>query len=177
MVARVSSLLKTVKNVEDEAGRGVRSLENTIDSIDADVREYDSQNKPKVREGGREGGGREGERGRGGGREGGGMRTFILWQVNANPEDLIRSTKGLTPASAKAVSAGNSCRQADVSACANLARKAITDLLQSCKSAAYKAEKEEDRDRWDTPLPSGLSAPLTPSPPHPSPPQGICCGA
>lgn len=48
MVAKVSSLLKTVKNVEDEAGRGVRSLENTIDSIDADLQAYDSDAPPKI---------------------------------------------------------------------------------------------------------------------------------
>lgn len=47
MVAKVSSLLKTVKNVEEEAGRGVRSLENTIDSIEADIAEFDSPNPPK----------------------------------------------------------------------------------------------------------------------------------
>ena len=46
-MAKVSSLLKTVKNVEDEAGRGVRSLENTIDSIDADLKLYDSDAPPK----------------------------------------------------------------------------------------------------------------------------------
>ena len=48
MVAKVSSLLKTVKNVEDEAGRGVRSLENTIDSIDANLQVYDSDAPPKI---------------------------------------------------------------------------------------------------------------------------------
>ena len=47
MVAKVSSLLKTVKNVEEEAGRGVRSLENSIDSIEADIAEFDSLNPPK----------------------------------------------------------------------------------------------------------------------------------
>ena len=53
-------MLKTVKNVEDEAGRGVRSLENTIDSIEADLAEFLSDRPPKK---------------------------------EANPEDLIRSTK------------------------------------------------------------------------------------
>ena len=47
-MAKVSSLLKTVKNVEDEAGRGVRSLENTIDSIDADLKVFDSDAPPKT---------------------------------------------------------------------------------------------------------------------------------
>lgn len=53
MVSKVSAMLKTVKNVEDEAGRGVRSLENTIDSVDADLKEFLSDKPPK-REGGPE---------------------------------------------------------------------------------------------------------------------------
>ncbi len=149
MVTKVSSLLKTVKNVEDEAGRGVRSLENTIDSIDADLEEYNSPRPPKA---------------------------------TASPEDLIRSTKGITLGSAKvraavwlvltwwfvvssviytsrahdthththtqAVSAGNSCRQVDVTACANLGRKAVSELLLNCKAAAVaNATNEEDRHR------------------------------
>ena len=38
MVGKVSSLMKTVKNVEDEAARGVQSLEATIDSIESELR-------------------------------------------------------------------------------------------------------------------------------------------
>ena len=38
MVGKVSSLMKTVKNVEDEAARGVQSLEATIDSIDTELK-------------------------------------------------------------------------------------------------------------------------------------------
>ena len=38
MVTKVSALLKTVKSVEDEAGRGVRLLESTIDRIDAEIK-------------------------------------------------------------------------------------------------------------------------------------------
>ena len=37
MVAKVSNLLKTVKNVEDEAAKGVRSLENAIEAIASDL--------------------------------------------------------------------------------------------------------------------------------------------
>lgn len=36
-------------------------------------------------------------------------------------------------ATAKAVAAGNSCRQEDIIATANLSRRAITDMLHSCK--------------------------------------------
>lgn len=51
MVAKVSVMLKTVKNVEDEAGRGVKSLENTIDSIEADLAEFSSNRPPKTEAG------------------------------------------------------------------------------------------------------------------------------
>ena len=49
------------------------------------------------------------------------------------PEDLIRHTKPITLATAKAVAAGNSCRQEDVIAAANMGRKATSDLLVVCK--------------------------------------------
>ena len=48
MVSKVSSLLKTVKNVEEESGRVVRSLENTIESIENNLAEYNSDRKPTV---------------------------------------------------------------------------------------------------------------------------------
>jgi len=49
------------------------------------------------------------------------------------PEEFIRMTKGITLATAKAVAAGNSAQQEDVIATANLSRKAISDMLTSCK--------------------------------------------
>lgn len=42
-------------------------------------------------------------------------------------------TKGITIATAKAVAAGNSAQQEDVIATANLSRKAISEMLISCK--------------------------------------------
>ncbi len=48
MVGKVSSLLKTVKNVEEESGRVVRSLENTIESISKNLTEFNSANKPTI---------------------------------------------------------------------------------------------------------------------------------
>ena len=48
-------------------------------------------------------------------------------------EELIRFTKPITMATAKAVAAGNSCRQEDVIVVANTGRKAISDLLKACK--------------------------------------------
>lgn len=46
MVAKVSSLLKTVKNVEDEASKGVQSLENTIDAIEAGINDFNTNQQP-----------------------------------------------------------------------------------------------------------------------------------
>lgn len=51
----------------------------------------------------------------------------------ANPEELIRVTKPITDATARAVSAGQSCQQDDVIVAANLARKVVSDLLGTCK--------------------------------------------
>jgi len=51
----------------------------------------------------------------------------------ASPEDLIRSTKGVTLATAKVVAAGNSCNQDDAIAAANMGRQAVTEMLTICK--------------------------------------------
>nr|A0A3G2LGI8.1 RecName: Full=Talin [Oscarella pearsei]AYN71349.1 talin [Oscarella pearsei] len=114
MVSNVSSLLKTVKSVEDEAARGARALESAIDAINAQLEELLSPNEP--------------------GRD-------------ASPEDIIRVTKGVTLATAKAVAAGNSGRQDDVTASANLGRKAIIDMMLTTKAAALKAESEDSKIR------------------------------
>jgi len=52
---------------------------------------------------------------------------------DATPEDLIRSTKHVTLATAKAVAAGNSCQQDDIITAANMGRKAVTEMLTICK--------------------------------------------
>jgi len=49
------------------------------------------------------------------------------------PDELMRYAKPITTATAKAVAAGNSGRQDDVIAAANMGRKAIFDLLHACK--------------------------------------------
>ena len=55
--------------------------------------------------------------------------------------------QSITLASAKAVAAGKSCKQADVAACANLGRKAVGELLRACKGGSLVAENDSDRDR------------------------------
>ena len=54
-------------------------------------------------------------------------------QNTVSPEELIKVTRPITVATGKAVAAGNSLKQDDVVAAANTGRKAITDLLTTCK--------------------------------------------
>ena len=54
-------------------------------------------------------------------------------EKEATPEDLIRSTKGVTLATAKAVSAGNSGKQEDIVQAANFGRRYCTELLVTLK--------------------------------------------
>lgn len=115
MVTNVTSLLKTVKAVEDEHTRGTRALESTIEAIAQEIR---------------------------------GLNTSDAQNRNVTPEDLVRCTKSITISTAKAVAAGNSCKQDDIIVAANMGRKSISDMLSICKSAAYHcAETPELRDR------------------------------
>ncbi|XP_054693128.1 talin-2 [Grus americana] len=115
MVTNVTSLLKTVKAVEDEATRGTRALEATIEYIKQELTVFQSREVP---------------------------------EKTSSPEESIRMTKGITMATAKAVAAGNSCRQEDVIATANLSRKAVADMLTACKQASYHPDvSEEVRER------------------------------
>ncbi|XP_012276723.1 talin-1 isoform X2 [Orussus abietinus] len=115
MVTNVTSLLKTVKAVEDEHARGTRALESTIEAIGQEIR---------------------------------GLSSAENQRANVTPEDLVRCTKSITTATAKAVAAGNSCKQDDIIAAANMGRKAISDMLTICKGAAHAcAETEELRVR------------------------------
>ena len=100
MVTNVTSLLKTVKAVEDEHTRGTRALESAIEAIAQEIRAFDSNDAPKIQ---------------------------------AQPEDLIRVTRPITLATGKAASAGKSCKQEDVIVAANMGRKAISDMLATCK--------------------------------------------
>ena len=49
MVTNVTSLLKTVKTVEDETARGARALESTMEAINQELRAYQQSDKPEVR--------------------------------------------------------------------------------------------------------------------------------
>uniref|UniRef100_A0A674DSI7 Talin 2 n=1 Tax=Salmo trutta TaxID=8032 RepID=A0A674DSI7_SALTR len=111
MVTNVTSLLKTVKAVEDEATRGTRALEATIECIKQELTVFQSKDVP---------------------------------EKSTTPEEFIRMTKGITTATAKAVAAGNSAQQEHVIATANLSRKAISDMLTTCKQAACHPEVSEE---------------------------------
>ncbi|XP_032198640.1 talin-2 isoform X4 [Mustela erminea] len=111
MVTNVTSLLKTVKAVEDEATRGTRALEATIEYMKQELTVFQSKEIP---------------------------------EKTSSPEESIRMTKGITMATAKAVAAGNSCRQEDVIATANLSRKAVSDMLTACKQASFHPDVSEE---------------------------------
>ncbi|XP_015512363.2 talin-1 isoform X1 [Neodiprion lecontei] len=116
MVTNVTSLLKTVKAVEDEHTRGTRALESTIEAIGQEIRSLNT--------------------------------TEVQLKSTVTPEDLVRCTKNITISTAKAVAAGNSCKQDDIIAAANMGRKSISDMLLICKNAAHNcAETAELRDR------------------------------
>lgn len=59
----------------------------------------------------------------------------------ATPEDLIRSTKQVTLATAKAVGAGNSCKQEDIIAASNVARQAVFEMINTCRVSAIYLHK------------------------------------
>ncbi|CAH0698118.1 unnamed protein product [Spodoptera exigua] len=117
MVTNVTSLLKTVKAVEDEHTRGTRALESTIEAISQEIEVC------------------------------GVLMSSTPPKSTATPEELIRCTRQMTVATARAVSAGNANKQDQLTAAANLGRKTVVDLLVVCKGAAHAAETEELRTR------------------------------
>ena len=113
MVTNVTSLLKTVKAVEDEHTRGTRALESTIEAIAQEIRGFDGPEAPRG---------------------------------NAGPEDLMRATRPITIATSKAVAAGKSCKQDDVIVAANMGRKAISDMLNTCKVSSKDSFELDNGD-------------------------------
>lgn len=60
------------------------------------------------------------------------------------PEDLIRVTRNVTLATAKAVAAGASNLQDDIVAAANLGRRSISEMLNVCRSVAWNCAENPD---------------------------------
>lgn len=56
-------------------------------------------------------------------------------------------TKGITIATAKAVAAGNSARQEDIIHTANLSRKAISDMLTTCKVFFFFLPTNKEKEK------------------------------
>ncbi|CRL03205.1 CLUMA_CG016230, isoform B [Clunio marinus] len=114
MVMNVTSLLKTVKAVEDEHTRGTRAMEATIEAISQEIKsmQYSDTNRSSA--------------------------------MPSTPEDLIRVTKNVTVATAKAVAAGASNSQADITAAANIGRRTISEMLSVCKSVAWNCAETPD---------------------------------
>ncbi|XP_046974632.1 talin-1 isoform X7 [Vanessa cardui] len=111
MVTNVTSLLKTVKAVEDEHTRGTRALESTIEAISQEIEVLMSPAPPKS---------------------------------TASVEELMRCTRLMTAATARAVAAAG---QDQLVAAANLGRRTVLDMLAAAKGAAHGAETEELRTR------------------------------
>ncbi|XP_013176171.1 PREDICTED: talin-1 isoform X2 [Papilio xuthus] len=117
MVTNVTSLLKTVKAVEDEHTRGTRALESTIEAISQEIEVLMSPTPAKS---------------------------------TATPEELVRCTRLMTAATARAVAAGSAAgagSQDQLTAAANLGRKTVVDMMVAAKGAAQAAETEELRTR------------------------------
>lgn len=114
MIVNATSLLKTVRTVEDEHQRGTLALESTIEAVGQELRSYESNDPP--------------------GRK-------------SSPEDLVRVTKPVTLATAKAVAAGTSGKQDDVIVAANMGRKAIFDVLTTSKQTAWTTDNYDLRIR------------------------------
>lgn len=60
---------------------------------------------------------------------------------------MIRSTKQLTAATARAASAAQTLQQSDIIAAANLARQSVCDLLATTRAAAQSADSVDARCR------------------------------
>ena len=65
--------------------------------------------------------------------------------VTASPEDLIKANRAITQATHKAVAASTSGRQDDLLAAANTGRRAISELLTTCRGAAAGCSDQDLR--------------------------------
>eukprot|EP00051_Salpingoeca_urceolata_P011463 m.142076 g.142076 ORF g.142076 m.142076 type:complete len:2525 (-) comp17132_c0_seq1:108-7682(-) len=113
MVSTISSLLKTVKSVDDESLRGVRAIESAVEAINSNLASLSLNEAPDG--------------------------------APASAQDVLRSTRPVTSATSKVVFAMASGKAEDITAAANLSRKAVDDLATTCKSAAFAADSEETR--------------------------------
>lgn len=122
MVSSVTSLLKTVKSVEEEQQRGSRAIEATLETIERELVNY------------------------------GAPRSQLDEppQHSSNKalvEELVRVSRPVTMATAKTVHAGSSAKQDDAIVAANMGRKAIVDLLHTVRSVSSQIDSYDLRVR------------------------------
>lgn len=118
MVTNVTSLLKTVKSVEDKQNQGTRALEAAIEAIGQEIGHYDreaGENLP-------------------------GTSTI-------SPDALAMSGQRVAEVAHRVVGASQSMTQDDVIAAANIARAAVADVLTVSRAAAANSETTEGRYR------------------------------
>ena len=104
VILNITNFLKSVKMFEDESSRGTRAVESSIEAIAQEIHEFSTE--------------------LGGGAVG---------VAEASPEDVIRANRAITQATHKIVAASVSGRQEDLLAAANMGRRAVTELLTTCK--------------------------------------------
>ena len=103
VIMNITNFLKSVKMFEDESSRGTRAVESSIEAIAQEIHEFSTDL-----------GGAAGVE-------------------EASPEDVIRANRAITHATHKIVAASASGRQEDLLAAANMGRRAVTELLTTCK--------------------------------------------
>ena len=107
VIMNITNFLKSVKMFEDESSRGTRAVESSIEAIAQEIHEFSTD-------------------------LGG-----VAGVEEASPEDVIRANRAITHATQKIVAASVSGRQEDLLAAANMGRRAVTELLTTCKVRFY----------------------------------------
>ena len=110
VINNITSLLKSVKNFEDESSRGSKAMESSVAAIGQELQMFRS-----------------------------GEGSVVV----ASPEELLRANRAITQATSKAVAAASSGKQEDLLAVANIGRRAIAELLQTCRGAIENCEDTE----------------------------------
>ena len=136
MVASVTSLLRTVKAVEDEQQRGCRAIEEAIRTIEQELANYEAQCSSQSQ-----------ANGEGGAPGSGAEATSSSAASSAGPQELVRVSRPLTMAAAKTVHAGSTGQQDDAIVASNMGSKAVADLLQTSQLVALSASSYQLRSR------------------------------
>ena len=104
VIMNITNFLKSVKMFEDESSRGTRAVESSIEAIAQEIHEFSTD-----------------------------LSGAASGVAEASPEDVIRANRAITHATHKIVAASASGKQEDLLAAANMGRRAVTELLTTCK--------------------------------------------